>query len=184
MSILRKTKRKKPLVSAMVILLLTAALTACGPSNGSSSGASSVQAPANEADGSNSPETAKTYEIGETAELFGLKLTVDQVDKKSEFNQEVLQEGMEFILVKVTLENAGKEAKPYNAHSFELISSSGKPDLNVTTLAGEGQLRQGNLDPGSKVSGIIPFEHPKDDSSGKLTFQPNLMSDQKIVFEW
>ncbi|WP_123043418.1 DUF4352 domain-containing protein [Cohnella candidum] len=161
-------------LAAAAATLLLLAVTACGASS------------RNAASTPDKPESApaKAYRVGETAELFGLKLTIDQVETKTEYQSEVLQAGTEFLLVTVTLENTGEESKTYNPHSFELFPSNGKPDLNVSTLAGEGQLREGSLEPGAKVSGVIPFEHPKDDPTGKLTFQPNLMSEQKIVFEW
>jgi hypothetical protein len=45
------------------------------------------------------------YKVGESAELFDFKVTVDDVQKADQYNSEVLQAGTEFVLVKVTLVN-------------------------------------------------------------------------------
>lgn len=154
--------------AATIALLAMLTLSACGGNSKPSVEANAVDT---------------VYSVGETAALFGFKLTVDGVETESEYNRQVLQPGTTFALVHVTLENAGSESKTYNSSSFKLLDSSGKSDLSVTTLDGEGELHIGELAPGERASGILPYEHPADDETMTLTFQPNTMSDRTIRFD-
>ncbi len=154
--------------AAAIALLAMLTFSACG-------GGSKPSAEANAGD--------PVYGVGETAALFDFKLTVDGAETASEYNRQVLQPGTTFVLVHVTLENAGSESKTYNSSSFKLLDSSGKTDLSVTTLDGEGELHIGELAPGEKASGVLPYEHPADDGTMTLTFQPNAMSDRTIRFD-
>ncbi|WP_040950853.1 DUF4352 domain-containing protein [Gorillibacterium massiliense] len=126
---------------------------------------------------------SKTYKIGETAELFDLQVTVDKVESAASYNEQILKDGTEFVLVHVTLKNAGKEQKNYNSASFNLLSSSGSPDLSVTTLDQSGELHIGQLAPGETVSGVLPFEHPVGDAVKMLEFHPNMMSERVLRFD-
>lgn len=155
--------------AAAIALLATLMLSACG------SGKSEPVADASAGE--------PVYGVGETAALFDFKVTVDGVETKSEYNRQVLRPGTAFVLIRVTLENTGSESRSYNASSFELLDSNGKSDLNVTTLNGEGELRLGELAPGAKASGVLPFEHPAGDETMTLTFRPNKMSDRAIRFD-
>lgn len=167
MNLARGTKRKG--TAATLALLATLTLSACG------GGESGPSADANAGE--------RVYGVGETAALFDFKVTVDEVAIESEYNRQVLQPGTAFVLIRVTLENTGSESRSYNASSFELLDASGKPDLSVTTLDGEGELRIGELAPGTQASGVLPFEHPAGDETMTLTFRPNKMSDREIRFD-
>ncbi len=169
------------LLAAGMASLLLITMAACGTS-------ASVQPQDSSATGktentSSTVSSEKIYQMGESAQLFDIKLTIDDVQKTNDFDSEVLRDGMGFVLVKVTLENVGSEGKPYNYASFKLLSSDSKPDLNVTTLNNQSELHEGELAPGEKTSGIIPFEHPKNDPTMMLQFTPNIMSEQKIAFQ-
>lgn len=159
--------RRRAIASAIALLAMLA-LPACG-------GDSKPSAEAYAGD--------TVYGIGETAELFGIKLTVDGVEKAIAYNRQVLQPGTTFVLVHVTLKNAGSESKAYNSNSFELLHSGGEADLSVSTLNGEGELRIGELAPGDEASGLLPYEHPAGDETMTLTFRPNKMSDREIRFD-
>ncbi|MBW5447501.1 DUF4352 domain-containing protein [Cohnella sp. CFH 77786] len=130
----------------------------------------------------NMTEGEQTYRVGETAMLFDIKATVNEVTKTGDYHQQILKDGTEFVLVKVTLENAGAETKRYHYASFKLLSSGSEPDLNVTALDNGEELHEGELSPGARVTGIIPFEHPKNDPVMKLQFKPNPMSERMIEF--
>ncbi|MFC5404588.1 DUF4352 domain-containing protein [Cohnella soli] len=160
---------RKGTLAVAIALLAMVMLSACGGKGGGGS--------EDEAAGA---KEVRVHRIGEAATLFDLKLTVDRIERTGEYNKQVLQPGTEFVLVHVTLENAGSGTRKYNSSSFELLSADGKPDLSVTTLNGEGELHIGDLAPGGKISGILPYEHPKNEAAMTLTFRPNTMSDQTI----
>jgi hypothetical protein len=170
-------KRGNWFVAGIAALLLIA-IAGCGTANPS-------QNKADDKSGDSSPSASseKIYQIGETASLFDFKLTIDEVQKSDSYNEQILKDGMEFVLVKVTLENTGSESRLYHHASIDLISSSGQPDLQMTTLDATDELHEGDLAPGGKVSGIIPYQHPKDNTVMELQFIPNIMSDQKIIFQ-
>jgi hypothetical protein len=126
----------------------------------------------------------KTYKLGESAELFDLKVTVNDVQKPKEFDQQILKEGMVFVLLNVTVENTGKEKMHYDSYNFNLKSSNGKTrDLSLTTLNNTTELHAGDLAPGEKVTGILPYEHPANDPDMQLQFMPNMMSQKLIIFQ-
>lgn len=124
------------------------------------------------------------YKLGESAQLFDLKVTVNDVQKASKFDQEILKEGMVFVLLNVTIENIGSEKNHYDSNSFSLRSSNGTtPDLSVTTLNNTTELHVGDLAPGEKISGILPYEHPTSAPDMLLQFRPNMMSQKLITFQ-
>jgi uncharacterized membrane protein YfhO len=172
-------KQGKQIVAGIAALLLIA-VAGCGSDGPSQNNA------ADKSGGTSSAVSAsaeKIYQVGETASLFDFKLTIDEVQKSDSYHQQILKDGMEFVMVKVTLENTGNESKPYHYASFKLFSSASEQDLNMTTLDIPDELHQGDLAPGEKVSGFIPYQHPKNDPVMNLQFTPNIMSDRLIIFQ-
>jgi hypothetical protein len=127
-----------------------------------------------------SPENQE-FKVGETIQMGDYKLTVNEVKKSSGGDFDKPKDGMEFVIVKVTIENAGKEKISYNPFDFKMANSQGQiTDQTFTTIDSSTHLNSGELAPGGKVSGTIPFEQPKGDNKLQLQYQPNFWSDKTI----
>lgn len=121
------------------------------------------------------------YKVGDTIKLGDNKLTVNEVKKLQGSEYDKPKSGNEFVIVKVTIENAGKSQISYNPFDFKLENSQGQiTDQTFTTLDQDTSLQSGELAPGGKVSGTIPFEAPKNDPKLILQYSPSFWSNDMI----
>lgn len=126
----------------------------------------------------------EVFKVGDTVQLKDNKLTVNGVEKSkgSEFDKP--KDGMEYIIVTVTIENAGKSNISYNPFDFKMSNSQGQiTDMTFTTINNSNSLQSGELAPGGKVSGTIAFEQPIDDNKLQLQYQPSFWSDKTIKID-
>ena len=73
------------------------------------------------------PAAKQSYQVGETAELNGLKITVNEA-KESAGNQSIKPEaGKHFIIINVTVENTtDKDVSMYSVLQMELKDDTGQ----------------------------------------------------------
>lgn len=125
---------------------------------------------------------SKEYKIGDTIQLGDNVLTVNEVSKSQGNDFDRPKSGMEYVIVKVTIENAGTKNIRYSPFDFKVANSQGQiTDRAFTTIDSDTSLESGELAPGGKVSGTIAFEQPKDDEKLQLQFEPNFWSKDMII---
>lgn len=121
------------------------------------------------------------YKVGDTIRLGDNRLTINETKKSQGKDYDKPKSGNEFVIVKVTIENAGKSEISYNPFDFKIQNSQGQiTDYAFTTVNQDTALQSGDLAPGGKVSGTLAFEAPKNDPKLQLQYKPGFFSGDMI----
>ena len=126
---------KKLLVLAMSLLMIFA-LAGCGSDEGGEE------------------EKKTSFAIGETADINGVKYTVNDVQYSEGNDWSTPDEGKEFVIISVTIENGSEEDVSYNFLDWTMVKT-----------------------------GTVVFEEPKGDESLKLLHYENVLLDDEPDFE-
>lgn len=119
----------------------------------------------------------KEYKIGDTVDIKGMKLKVDEVKKSNGTDFDKPKDGNEYIIVKVSINNDRDKEISYNPFDYSLKNSEGQiTDHGLTIVDSKTSLNSGKLAPGGKVSGTISFEAPKGDKDLTLLYKDNMFS--------
>jgi hypothetical protein len=117
----------------------------------------------------------------EVAIIDGVKMTVTGVNYTSSIGQfDNADSGKIYAVVDVTLENTGKQTKPYNTYDFRIQTAGGQV-LDSTIALLSTPLNSGDLVSGGKASGQVVFEPPVEDGHQYIIWKPGLSSDRAIV---
>lgn len=119
-------------------------------------------------------EEVKTeYAVNETATIDDVSYTVTSVEKSQGEEYFEPDEGKEYVIVSVKIENNSEEKIDYNELYFTVVNSEGQEDDVTYATVNEGtELGSGSLVSGGSKEGTIVFEETIDD---ELTL--NLYSD-------
>lgn len=135
-------------------------------------------------DNSDEPkEPVKTeYAIGETAEINGIKVTVNAVRSVEGDTIIKPEEGTEWIAVEVTFENTTKESV-YIGGIFELTMKDGEGREKDQNIWGDlnGKV-DGDVLAGEKMTGEKSFVITGDEESLALYYKPSLTSKDIVKF--
>lgn len=142
-------------MSRIITAVLTAcclALIGCG---------SKVEEQADERPPASSAAQKQTYQLGETATIGGASQTVLSAEK---YTSKGIQagEGHVFLLVQVTLENAGPEDLYYNDSDYLMALADGSQVNGMLNEAPDALPDHGSIATGESRSGSLLFEVPKD----------------------
>lgn len=124
------------------------------------------------------------FKVGDVVKIGDRELTVNNIERnwveKDKYAMSP-ESGKEFIIVSVEIANKGKSTVSFNPYDFKVEDSNGvrKNTAYVGTVSDE--LHSGELAPGGKVTGNMPFEVPKDDKGLKLIFQPSFWGKEVVV---
>jgi hypothetical protein len=194
---------KRLLVGSFVSFCL-ALILACGsgsPSQtttASSPAADTQTSPASSPAGAASPDaspvlaastdaapTKQSYAVGETAELNGIKVTLNEV-KQVEGNQVFKPEaGKRFIVINATFENTTDKEVPISTLAqMELKDETGQAytiDIGATSSV-DGKQPDGMIAPGDKVRGPVGYHVPTDAKGLQWIFKEAFGS-KRVVFD-
>lgn len=122
------------------------------------------------------------FAVGEAIKLKDNQLTVTSVEKSAGGEFDSLQSGNEYVIVNVTIKNAGNENISYNPYDFQLKNSNGNiVDGAFAMINQDTQLQSGELAAGGEVSGSLAFEAPVGDENLELIYKPSFWSDKNIT---
>ena len=129
------------------------------------------------------PSKPQTFKVGDQIKLGDRILTVAaptrNVTDPSGYTSP--ESGKEWITVAVTIENKGKDAIAFNEYDFMIQDSAGKR-VNTNYIYGiQNELHSGDVAPGGKADGVLPFEIPANDAGLKLIFKPVWESETVIT---
>lgn len=117
------------------------------------------------------------YLIGAQAQSGDMIVQVQGMETSAGDEENVPQEGMEYVIVRLAMKNAGSKVLNYFGHEFEMTNSTGqktaplKAAVNSQTKLGSGQLM-----PGGIVEATVAFEQPVGDKGLHLTYLPMFWS--------
>ncbi|MFA5866871.1 MAG: DUF4352 domain-containing protein [Actinomycetota bacterium] len=134
---------------------------------------------------STTPAKPTTFKVGDQIKLGDRVLTVEApvrnvTDPDGYLNPD---EGKEWVTIAVTIENKGSEAVSFNPYDFKMQDSSGTR-LNIAFVPSvQNQLHSGEVAPGGKTAGVLPFQVPASDTGLKLVFKPFWGSETLITLQ-
>ncbi|PLR99579.1 DUF4352 domain-containing protein [Bacillus sp. T33-2] len=124
----------------------------------------------------------QVFKVGEQIQLGDNVLTVTKVEKSQGGEFDKPQQGNEFVIVGVKIENGGKENISYNPFDFQVKNSQGQiTDTVFTTANQDTVLNAGELAPAGTVEGTLAFEAPAGDAGLQLIYKPNFWLDNETI---
>lgn len=126
-------------------------------------------------------EVKDIYSVGEEVTMNDHTLILNSVEVSQGDEYDRPKDGMEYVIVNVTIKNSGNDTINYNVFDFKMENSQG----NITqecfsTVDTDTALNSGELSSGGSVTGTIVFEQPIDDENLVLIYQSNIFSDKTI----
>ncbi len=120
------------------------------------------------------------FNVGEEIKLGDNILKVNSVERRAQIGYSTPDSGKEFVLVNVTIRNAGQSDISYNPYDFRIQDSNGNQTDHAWASL-DDRLSSGSLASGGHVTGTVPFETPRGDQGLKLLFEPSFWSEERIV---
>lgn len=121
------------------------------------------------------------FSVGESVQLGDNVLTVTNVEKSNGSEFDKPQEGKEYVIVTVKIDNAGDKNITYNPFDFKMANSQGQiVDQAFTIINNDSALQSGELAPNGSVSGTIAFEQPANDPALQLQYSPSFWSNDTV----
>lgn len=127
------------------------------------------------------PVVKDFYAINEDVKLNDAIIKVTKIEKSDGSDFDKPKNGMEFVIVTVSIRNSGTGEITYNPFDFKMQNSKGQiTDEGFTTINTDTQLNNGSLASGGNISGSIAFEQPKGDNGLILKYKGNMFSNKEI----
>ena len=177
-------KNKKPIYARVwfwLLIVFVVLVIVIAASSGDDSPKKIEDGGANTSNAAATSAEPQKYKVGDTVQMNGRTLKVNKVErsKGGEWNQ--AKDGYEYVIVEVTITNAGDSTVSYNTFDFSLQDSNG----NITsetfyTSDRNTDLGSGQLASGGTITGTIPFEAPIGDTGLELIYEPDFWSDKQI----
>lgn len=120
------------------------------------------------------------FNVGDTVSADGYEITVNNVEFSDGNEFDVPDEGKQYVIVNITIDNNTGEKQPYNLWDFKLNADGNATDMTeITADLDIDQLESGELDDGATVSGDLLGQA---DTSGplKLQYQTSLWNDETV----
>lgn len=128
------------------------------------------------------PEAPSVAAVGDRIELEGVALTVTKAERTAQIGKlQKAQDGREFIVIEVLIENISADKADYNPFYFKVKDGEGF-ESNATINLDPAALKSGNLDKGSKARGGVAFDVAKGSKGLVLSYQsiPMTLSQKSI----
>ena len=129
--------------------------------------------------------SSRVYKIGESAELEGRTITLTDVQKNFNMNNEYStpKEGSQFVKIAVKVENTSDSEIVVSPYELRIQDGSGAIEslVSVTYLL-DDQFESATLIPAGSREGAVIFEVPENDENLKLVYQPS-SADASVTFD-
>lgn len=168
--------KSKVLAFIIIFSMVTLLFAGCSDSSSSSTASSSQ---------SKKIQSKNYYNVGETANIDGVGITVIKVEKTQGTDFDKPKDGMEYVIVTVQINNASKDKVSYNPLDFKLENSKGQVTAEcISTVNSNSELQSGDIAPNGNVEGSLIFEEPVNDSALILQYQDDMFSNNvKLQFK-
>lgn len=126
----------------------------------------------------------KEFKQDEVATYKDVDYSITKVERSDGVEFFEPEEGKEYIIINLKIENKSDEKIPYNALDWRLKDGSG--DEKDYTIMGEptnNELDSGDLNPKGTKTGTIVFEIPKGDKDLTLRYYDTILDDER-AFEF
>lgn len=124
------------------------------------------------------------YEIGETFEHDGIKVTVNETERLDGGDMDLLDEGDNYIRINLTINNDSDKEVSYNPLNFEIQTSDGniKDSFDFPPSGSEKVMTSGKLAEGGSYTANLFYEVPADDNDLILRYEPSFWGSEIIKF--
>jgi len=168
-------KKFKVFVSILIFLIFSIFLIFLIGSWESNSPTNSTSSNSTAQNGTKKEQVKEFYNVGETAKVDGVEMTVTKVEKSNGTEFDKPKDGMQFVIVTVKIKNVGKDEISYNPFYFKMQNSKGQiTDEGFSTVNQNTALQSGDLAVGGEVEGSLIFEEPVNDNGLILQYQDNI----------
>ena len=123
----------------------------------------------------------RVYNIGETAEVKRVSVTINSISPHKEKNRFMNKEGMKYYVIDVTILNGRQEPYEYNAYQFTMLDENDEEHQWCISSI-EPKFEGETLAPGMMGRGKLVFGLPENSTPVKIVFDPGYISDDVITF--
>ncbi|XBM33797.1 DUF4352 domain-containing protein [Bacillus licheniformis] len=131
-------------------------------SKSSGSSAKTTAAKTSEEKSNDDAKEKTEFGLNETADLDGTHITVTNVKKSMGNEYFKPNNGNEYVVATLNIENKSDKDISYNPLDFQIQNEDGQITHNTFGPSDDNDLSSGNLTPNGKVSGTITFETKKE----------------------
>lgn len=187
-----KLKKKHPIfIGVVVLLFLVVVISAIGgddepkkvenaaPSQSVGDAGAQTDAAGNE------QETKNAFQVGETAELKGVRVTLVDVTESTGSAYNTPNDGNVFVLCEFEIENDSEEEITVSSIvSFDAYCDDYVCEYSLGALIEKGDKNQldGTVAAGKKLNGVVGYEVPTDWKELEIAFTPDFWSGKDINF--
>ena len=129
---------------------------------------------------SNSEKEEVDFKIGDTIDIDGYQIKVNDVKYSDEEGFTTPDEGKEFIIINLTITNKTGEKASFNPLDFAINEDGVSSTAGFEYVDGIDTLSSGDLDPDATVTGNLAAQVKKE-SSVKLRYEGNFFLKDKEV---
>lgn len=123
-------------------------------------------------------ESKKEFTMDETVIFEKVEYTVTNVEHSQGSEWDKPNDGKEYVIVHLKIENKSDKKVSYNAYDWKMQNSQGQEDDEAfTTINSSTSLNSGDLLSGGVKEGTIVFEQPIGDTELKLNYYANMFDD-------
>lgn len=123
------------------------------------------------------------FVVGDTVSYRGVELTVNDVEFREPSQDEIefgeVNEGEQFVIANITLENKSDETLYYNMYDFRLNADGNAEDMDVYTEDVSDTISDGHLDKDAELNGnLVGAADP--DKDLKLQYETDIWNDETV----
>lgn len=122
----------------------------------------------------------KVFTIGDTVDIDGYQIRVNDVRYSNEEGYSTPDEGKQFVIMNITITNGTKKKVSFNPLDFSLNEDGVSSTTGFTYADGVDTLKSGDLDVGATVTGNLVAQ-ANTDSKLKLRYEGNMFLKNKEV---
>lgn len=169
----------------VLVAVLALVLSGCGESDAGAKKVDSDNDSEQQQDNDNGKEgeEQKEFSVGDHIKKDGVIRTVTNVERSDGTEFENPDDGTNFVIVNIKIENESDDEVSYNPFDYKLKNSKGQiKDSGISMIDQDNQLDSGKLAPDGEVEGSVVFQAPEDDDNSDLTLliEDDWLSEDKI----
>ncbi|KFN92139.1 hypothetical protein TMU3MR103_0600 [Tetragenococcus muriaticus 3MR10-3] len=128
-------------------------------------------------------ELDKDFTVGDTVSYQGVELTVNDIELREPSQDEIefgeVNEGEQFVIANITLENKSDETLYYNMYDFRLNADGNAEDMDVYTEDVSDTISDGHLDKDAELNGnLVGAADP--DKDLKFQYETDFWNDETV----
>ncbi|HLR70670.1 MAG TPA: DUF4352 domain-containing protein [Pseudogracilibacillus sp.] len=125
----------------------------------------------------------KTFKVGDTVSYKGIELKVNSVDYQDATQDDIemhnIDDGNQFVIVNLTINNNSDEKLYYNTYDFRLNADGNAKDMDLYLDNINNTIEDGNLDKEASLTGNL-IGQGSPDAKLKLQYETDFWNDETV----